>query len=29
VLANPELFEAEDEIEAEEGCLSVPDYSRR
>jgi len=29
VLANPELFEAEDEIEAEEGCLSVPDYSAK
>jgi len=29
VLANPELFEAEDPIEAEEGCLSVPDYSAK
>ena len=29
VLANPELFEAEDEVEAEEGCLSVPDYSAK
>jgi peptide deformylase len=23
------LFEAEDEVEAEEGCLSVPDYSAK
>ena len=29
VLANPELFEAAEEIEAEEGCLSVPDYSAK
>ncbi len=29
VLANPELFEAEDEVEGEEGCLSVPDYSAK
>jgi peptide deformylase len=29
VLANPELFETEDEVESEEGCLSVPDYSAK
>ena len=29
VLANPVLVEAEEEIEAEEGCLSVPDYSAK
>ena len=29
VLANPELLEAEDEVVAEEGCLSVPDYSAK
>jgi len=29
VLANPELVEAEDEVESEEGCLSVPDYSAK
>ena len=29
VLANPELVEAEDECEEEEGCLSVPDYSAK
>jgi peptide deformylase len=29
VLANPELFEAEDEVVAEEGCLSVPEYSAK
>ena len=29
VLANPVLVEAEDVIEAEEGCLSVPDYSAK
>ena len=29
MLANPELVEAEDEVEAEEGCLSVPDYSAK
>jgi peptide deformylase len=29
VLANPELFEAEEMIEAEEGCLSVPDYTAK
>ena len=29
VLANPELFEAEDEVESEEGCLSVPEYSAK
>ena len=29
VLANPVLFEAEEEIVAEEGCLSVPDYSAK
>lgn len=29
VLANPELIEAEDEVESEEGCLSVPDYSAK
>jgi peptide deformylase len=29
VLANPVLFEAEDPVEAEEGCLSVPDYTAK
>jgi len=29
VLANPELIEAVDECEEEEGCLSVPDYSAK
>ncbi|HEY6000981.1 MAG TPA: peptide deformylase [bacterium] len=29
VLANPELVEADEPVEAEEGCLSVPDYSAK
>jgi peptide deformylase len=29
VLANPEIVAAEDEIEYEEGCLSVPDYTAK
>jgi peptide deformylase len=29
VLANPEIVEAEDEVEFEEGCLSVPDYTAK
>lgn len=29
VLANPEIVEAEDEIEFEEGCLSVPEYTAK
>lgn len=27
VIVNPEIVHMEDEIEAEEGCLSIPDYS--
>ena len=26
VIANPEIVETEDEVEAEEGCLSVPEF---
>jgi peptide deformylase len=29
VLANPEIVESEDQVEFEEGCLSVPDYSAK
>jgi len=29
VLANPEIVEAAEEVEFEEGCLSVPDYSAK
>ena len=29
VLANPEIVEAAEECEEEEGCLSVPDYSAK
>lgn len=29
ILANPEIVLAQDQIEVEEGCLSVPDYSAK
>jgi peptide deformylase len=29
VLANPEIVEAEEQVEFEEGCLSVPDFSAK